>query len=150
MDRTLKHMRIGPSPVNVPLCLLMLMVSLAAVASVTYSSFSIGTIASQNPATSTLPTHVQVTGWVTSKAKQADGDWHIYVCDSASFTYFSKLHCINAEVVPYLQCNPLPGNGTQVTLNGTLRFDGPQDWWEIHPVEHMSGRTCYSTGIPPL
>jgi hypothetical protein len=133
-----------------PFALLLLLACLPAVAGVTYSSFSIHTIASANPTTSNLPTHVQVTGWVVSKSKQSDGDWHIAVCDSNSFTSFDRFHCINAEVVPYLQCNPLPAKGAQVTLNGTLRFDGPQDWWEIHPVEHISGRTCLSTGIPPL
>ena len=71
---------------------------------------------------------VQATGYVISKSKQTDGDYHIMFCDSPGFTSFSRTHCVNAEVVPYLQCNSPPANGTQVTMRGTLRFDGPQDW----------------------
>jgi hypothetical protein len=88
--------------------------------------------------------------YVIAKSKQTDGDYHITFCDSPSFTSFSRTHCLNAEVVPYLQCNPLPANGTQVTMRGTLRFDGPQDWWEIHPVEWISTTKCMVTGTPPL
>jgi hypothetical protein len=124
--------------------------AITATAKVTYTVYSISTIANADPHFSNLATHVQATGYVIAKSKQTDGDYHIMFCDSPGFTSFSRTHCLNAEVVPYLQCNPLPANGTQVTMRGTLRFDGPQDWWEIHPVEWISTTKCMVTGTPPL
>jgi hypothetical protein len=132
------------------LLLSLLFVCVVAFASVSYTSYSIGTIANADPHYSNLATHVQTSGYIISKAKQTDGDYHITVCDSKSFTSFSKFHCVNAETVPYLQCNPLPANGTFVTIKGTLRFDLQQDWWELHPAEYISGTTCYAMGKPAL
>lgn len=83
-----------------------------------------------------LATHLQVEGFVTYKAKEDDGDWHIRICDSPKVKTMDKGHCIVAEIVPALPLPP-PKVGDHVSVQGIYRYDAEDPghhWQEIHPL----------------
>jgi len=86
-----------------------------------------------------LATHLQVEGWVTYKAKEDDGDWHLRICDDKAINGMNSLHCIVAEIIPALPIPP-PKVGDPVRVQGIYRFDAENPghhWNEIHPVLHL-------------
>jgi hypothetical protein len=132
-------------------CLLIIAVlcSLPAWAQRTYTSVTIANIISNNPEYwSTLTSYVSVAGYLVQKAPQKDGDIHFVICDSAGFKGMDPNHCINGEIVPYLQCSPLPADGAHVTIRGEVHWDGKEHWWEVHPIEDINGISCYVEGTP--
>ena len=80
-------------------------------------------------------THVQVSGWVTYRKKEDDGDWHLRICDTPQIRCMDRKHCIVAEIIPELPLTP-PKRGEKVTLWGIYRYDGERNhnFVEIHPV----------------
>jgi hypothetical protein len=79
-----------------------------------------------------VPTHIQVTSWVTYKKTEADGDVHLRLCDGDD--------CVVAECIPELpeiaaECKAVKV-WTKVTVKGISRFDGApgHGWQEVHPV----------------
>lgn len=44
--------------------------------------------------------HVEVIGYVTYKKHEADGDWHLRVCDAPDVKGMDKDRCIVAEIIP--------------------------------------------------
>lgn len=88
------------------------------------------------------PTRVQITGWVTYKHHENDGDWHLRLCESKETKGMNVRTCVVAEIMPDL---PVKGCdlrhcsgvkvGEQLTLRGISRYDGEHKWREVHPVE---------------
>lgn len=74
--------------------------------------------------------HVQITGYVDYKSKEADGDYHIRLIDPATPEDF-----VICEVIPALPMpNGIPVLHTTVTIWGIARFDSEHGWPELHPV----------------
>lgn len=81
-------------------------------------------------------THVEVDGWVTYKAREDDGDWHLRICDDQAIHTMNRLRCIVAEIIPALPLKP-PKVGDHVRVRGIYRFDAEEPnhgWAEVHPV----------------
>lgn len=79
-------------------------------------------------------TRAEVTGEVTLRKKEADGDIHMRISDGQ--------HFVVAECMPEIdglwqQCSTVKV-GSTVTVQGITRFDGEHKWWEVHPVEHLA------------
>jgi|SRR5579859_4044232 len=114
----------------------------------TYHVESVGFMASQDPShwSAKFGTHVEVTGWLTYKDHEADGDWHLRLCESAANTEMERSACVVAECIPSLPC-AVPAVGDCVMVRGISRFDaegwnpdsksGSHGWWEAHPVEEL-------------
>jgi hypothetical protein len=80
-------------------------------------------------------THAQIGGYVTYVRHELDNDWHIQVCDSMAA---SGTHCLVTEVIPGLPLK-LPKVGSHVVISGITRYDKEHGWWEIHPIEKITG-----------
>jgi hypothetical protein len=82
----------------------------------------------------TSHTHVEVSGVVTYRRKEDDGDAHIRICDAGI--------CIVAECIPELP-EPCVGvrKGDTVTVRGISRYDKQHGWAEVHPVLEL-GRSA--------
>ena len=123
-----------------------------------YHNVTITQITSQNPhGPWSINGHVAVTGYVLLFARQADGDLHVPFCDSPHFVAPAngsalpdKIHCVMAEVVPYVPCAVITRLPSLQTIKGLMRYDGGTEWWEIHPIESMSGSTCHVLGTPTV
>ncbi len=81
-------------------------------------------------------THVRVTGRLTAKRWQTDGDLHLHLT--------SAHHFIIGECIPTGcgNCKALDQAGMfkvgqMVTLLGITRYDREHGWWELHPVESV-------------
>lgn len=75
-------------------------------------------------------THIRVIGRVALIKKEADGDTHIRLEDSAG-------HFIVAECIPVLPCPVKPKVGDTIQVKGIYRQDGEHKWFEIHPIESL-------------
>jgi hypothetical protein len=92
-----------------------------------------------------MHTHVEVKGFVTYTVKEADGDTHIRLCDSANIKTMDRKRCVVAECIPLLPCTK-PPLGAHVQVDGISRFDAEgacaagaeHCWWEVHPVENLT------------
>ena len=123
-----------------------------------YHTVTITQITSQNPhGPWSINGHVAVTGYILLFARQPDGDLHVPFCDSPHFVAPAngsalpdKFHCVMAEVVPYVPCATITHLPSRQTIKGLMRFDGGTEWWEIHPIESMSGSTCHVLGTPAV
>lgn len=90
-----------------------------------------------------LPTRVELSGYIVYRAKEADGDVHLWVCDQdKQFPDEMKpgkkvrSHCFVAEIMPDLPPEGLsPVVGLEMTIDGITRWDGEHKWLELHPVE---------------
>lgn len=101
-----------------------------------------------------IPTHVRVAGVVASVRKEADGDYHVRLCDSAGSP------CIVVEIIPSLSADRIVEprtraartkaavrKGDRIEVVGISRWDGGHRWWEIHPATsikvlgHVPGRS---------
>lgn len=84
------------------------------------------------PGSGSIPTHIQVTGWVTYKKAEKDGDVHLRLCDGED--------CIVAEAIPELPEIAAQARAlrvpVKVTVRGISRYDGApgHHWNEVHPV----------------
>lgn len=84
-------------------------------------------------------THVQTEGWLTYKAHEDDGDWHLRLCDSARLQKMDAKRCVVAEIIPELPLE-VPKMGAHVRVQGIYRWDGENPghhWAEVHPVLHI-------------
>jgi hypothetical protein len=102
-----------------------------------FHPLTIAQITADNPAAwRGLRTHVEVTGFVTYKAIEEDGDVHLRICDSARVKGMDRKRCIVAELIPALPLSPAPKVRQHVWLRGIYRFDGEHGhgWAEVHPV----------------
>ena len=84
-------------------------------------------------------THLEVEGWVTYKAREEDGDWHLRVCDDPGVKDMNRRRCIVAEIIPAVPLKP-PAVGDHVRIRGIYRFDAEEPnhgWAEVHPVLHL-------------
>jgi hypothetical protein len=97
----------------------------------TFHVLDLASFASLSPDAS-IPSHVEVTGWVTLKKVEADGDVHLRLSDGDLF--------IVAECVPEIpaisaQCKAIK-KWTKVRVRGISRYDGApgHGWHEVHPV----------------
>lgn len=96
-------------------------------------------------------THVEVTGKVTLRKREADGDWHIRISDGRRF--------VVAEIIPTLSKKDpateyvggdeamgfqLPKIGDCVRVRGIRRIDNEagHGWSELHPVEQLAIVPC--------
>ena len=76
----------------------------------------------------TSHTHICVSGLVTAKHREADGDLHIRLEEAGKF--------VIVEEIPRLSpTGPRPIVGKRATACGISRFDKKHGWAEIHPVE---------------
>lgn len=95
-----------------------------------------------------LPTRVEISGFVVYKAHEADGDIHLWICDSMKYPKEElipgekkRTHCAVAEAMPDL---PVPAAkavavGDYVTVDGISRWDAEHRWSECaHPIERLS------------
>lgn len=75
----------------------------------------------------TSHTHVEVTGTVTLRRKEDDGDIHLRICNAGL--------CIVAECIPELPTHCVGvRKGDTVTVRGISRYDRKHGWGEVHPV----------------
>lgn len=121
----------------------LLLLMLAAEEGRTYHPISITELAAENPAVwKRAHTHVEVEGFVTYFKREADGDMHVRLCDSAKVAGMNRQRCLVAEAIPAL---PLLGSGgpllirrgQHLRVRGIYRFDAERNhnWAEIHPIE---------------
>jgi hypothetical protein len=106
------------------------------IAALVFHLLAIRDITADNPgAWRHLRTHIEVTGFVTYKAREADGDTHLRVCDSPRVRTMDRKRCIVAECIPALPC-AAPKVGAHVRVRGIYRWDGEHahGWAEVHPV----------------
>lgn len=75
--------------------------------------------------------HIEITGFITYKSSESDGDYHIRVCtDSVNTDDF-----VICEIIPELPMpNGIPTLHKTVTVRGIARWDFEHGWPEIHPV----------------
>ncbi len=73
-------------------------------------------------------THVAVRAVVIRQYREADGDKHSWILDSAT------RDSMVVECIPKIPCPTLMTGATGV-IYGITRFDAEHKWWEIHPVE---------------
>jgi len=106
-----------------------------------YHPYTIAQVVAENPLNWKHPlTHLSVDGWVTYKVHEADGDWHIRICESLAITTMDPKHCMVAEIIPTLPRGPVPKIGDHINVQGIYRWDGENPghhWAEIHPVEQI-------------
>ena len=69
--------------------------------------------------------HLCVTGTVSSVRQEADGDFHVRLCDGGL--------CLVLEVIPELPL-PRPKKGSRIEACGVSRWDSWHGWWELHPA----------------
>ena len=72
-----------------------------------------------------LHTHGCVTGTVTERVTEADGDVHVRLEDGKSF--------LIAEIIPEIPV-AAPAAGVRAEVCGITRYDGEHKWPELHPV----------------
>ncbi len=113
-----------------------------------YHLMSIGVMAGEDPShwTAKFGTHVEVTGWLTYKAHEEDGDWHLRLCEKQDAEGMDRSGCVVAEIIPGMS-KQVPATGDCVTVRGISRFDaegwnpdsksGSHGWWEVHPIEEL-------------
>jgi hypothetical protein len=139
------------------LTLLVLLFAISAFAGIPYVAVPISAITNSPPnGPWKFNTHAAVTGYILDWQlnPNVDGDRHIVVCDSANFVITKSgyapdvQHCIVAETVPYMPCTRIATFPYQATLYGIVRFDAEHNWWELHPVERITGTKCYAQGQP--
>lgn len=109
-----------------------------------YHKVKIADIASDNPAHWKFAhTHIEVEGWVTYVLHEADGDWHIRLCDDVKIKTMDRKHCVVVEVIPTLQPSKvfiIPHIGSHLRVRGITRYDAENsmhNWWEVHPAESI-------------
>lgn len=105
-----------------------------------YHPISVLELAAENPASwKRGATHVEVTGWLTYKKREEDGDWHLRICSEPGMPKMDASRCIVAECIPAMPCVP-PKRGSHVRVRGITRYDAESPghhWWEVHPVEFI-------------
>lgn len=104
-----------------------------------YHAYPISEVTAQNVTAWGHPlTHLEIEGYVTYIDHEADGDWHIRLCDSPGIEGMDRQHCMVAECIPKLPCD-VPKHGEQVRVQGIYRYDGEAGhrWAEVHPVEYL-------------
>ena len=115
-----------------------------------YHRYLIADLAAADPANwhGKFLTHIEIEGWVSYVAKEADGDLHIRLCDSSNApAAMDAKHCIVAEVMPTLTpkgyqsaANWRLKKGMHLIVRGIGRYDAESPghhWWECHPIEEM-------------
>ena len=117
-----------------------MILTLAVVAVLTFHPVQIGAMARETCGYwEKVHTHVEVEGWVTYKAREEDGDWHLRICDDAGVKDMDRKRCVVAEIIPALPLKP-PNVGDHVRVQGIYRFDAERPnhgWAEVHPVLHL-------------
>lgn len=81
----------------------------------------------------------RLTGWVTQRSHEADGDWHLGLGSSARATRHASVVC---ELTPRFQNRIAPPHlGDHVAIEGWLFWDGHHlhepgrgTQWELHPI----------------
>lgn len=106
--------------------------------SAAYHHYTIAQIDATNPADwkNLALSHVSVDGWVVYKKHEADGDWHLRLCDAQKYEKLNS-RCIVAEIIPQIPL-PVPAFRAHITVQGIARYDAENPghhWWEVHPVE---------------
>jgi hypothetical protein len=105
-----------------------------------YHRYTIAQITAENPLDWKHPlTHIEVEGFLTYKAHEGDGDWHLRLCESAQIQKVDIKRCIVAEIIPLLP-HAVPKVGAHVRVRGIYRWDGENPghhWAEVHPVEQI-------------
>lgn len=89
-----------------------------------------------------IPTHVRVAGVVASVRKEADGDYHVKLCEEPN-----GAPCIVVEIIPSLSADRIVEpktraartraavrKGDRIEVVGISRWDAGHRWWEIHPA----------------
>jgi hypothetical protein len=105
-----------------------------------------------------VTTHIAVEGHVIhyqhSDAADTDGDTHVILCDDPTLPKPSNAdevnrdHCIVGEWTPYLECERFSELPKYTTIYGISRYDAEHKWWEVHPIEKISGVECSVAGTP--
>ena len=93
---------------------------------------------------SRIATHVTVSGAVASVRKEADGDYHLSLCEP------SGAPCVVVEVIPELSADRIVSpksraaktrsairKGDLVEVTGISRWDTGHRWREIHPATRI-------------
>lgn len=79
-------------------------------------------------------THIQLDGYVTYKASQYDGDYHIRVCDSPTVIGMNPARCVVCEITPSSSL-ARPAIRSHIRVQGVSRIDAEHRWREVHPLE---------------
>jgi hypothetical protein len=119
------------------ICLSMGLFTAAAPVKRTFHPYAIVQVTAENPVNWRHPlTHLQIEGWVTYKAHEQDGDWHLRICDDPKLMVMDAKHCLVGEIIPELPL-PVPKLGAHVQVEGIYRFDAEHPghmWAECHPI----------------
>ena len=75
-------------------------------------------------------THVEIKGRVVEVLHEQDGDHHVWVSDG-----INKIAC---EIIPELPLR-LPNSGSNILIDGILRYDYEHSWFEVHPICRWKG-----------
>ena len=81
----------------------------------------------------------RLTGWVTQRRREADGDWHLGIGSSPRGTRRTSVVC---ELTPQFQNRiRVPRLGDHIVVEGWLFWDGHHlhepgrgTQWELHPI----------------
>lgn len=115
-----------------------LLLVLLAVGGRTYWPLTPSQLAAEDPAHwKKCRTHLSVTGFLTYRKLEEDGDTHLRICET-KVEGMDRRWCIVAECIPSLPCK-VPVLGSRIRVEGVSRFDAENGhrWFEIHPVEHL-------------
>ncbi len=97
-----------------------------------FHPLDLATLAALPPGSAAVPTHVRLTGWITYKKTERDGDVHLRMSDGDAVVVL--------EAIPELPEIEAKARAvriwTKVTVWGVSRYDGApgHGWWEVHPV----------------
>ena len=93
-------------------------------------------------------------GYVVSRRREADGDWHLQLAASPKATRARSVVC---EITPNFRPRvAIPKAGAYVTVSGWLFWDGHHlhepgrgTQWEIHPVTAIVPAAVAITAVAP-